>query len=217
MKTHRAPSLKKRIGGCKISLSGSRTEPPFSVGTYKLKNGNILVIDYDSNSENPRKWDNVGTIIWFTDYLSRNHINPDNKHEYRNLKEFSEYEGGFRDKIAREVDIREHGNINFKLGGRVTPESEAIIYVSIDKVRKLFGVKNVTQAIKNQVLSNFKSELDLYTQWANGEVYCYVLYDRTGGVINSVCGFYSIKDVLSDAGVNMSDIVGKANKRTIYE
>jgi hypothetical protein len=38
-------------------------------------------------------------------------------------------------------------------------------------------------------------ELETYTAWANGEVYCFTLYDEKGELEESCCGFYDLEAI----------------------
>lgn len=50
-----------------------------------------------------------------------------------------------------------------------------------------------------QAASYLAGELRIYTQWANGEVYCFACYDdRTGEYLDGCAGFYSTDDATSD-------------------
>lgn len=166
-----------------------------------------LEIRYDSDADSPREWDNLGYFIT----VERNNYSPDKEPsleyavkmtgEYTNscdehIAEIKKYlksgESSFSEHIIYIVPVSkyEHSGVSYSRGEKHGWDSGvAGFYIvtkeSAEKVgtpRKLFD-----KCIDN--------ELETYTQWANGEVYCYTLYDEGGDVADSCGGFYDINDI----------------------
>jgi hypothetical protein len=73
-----------------------------------------------------------------------------------------------------------------------------IIAISKDKIRKAFNVKRITKDIMASVKSCLKGEVETYSQYLNGEVYCYLIKDDSGDIVDSCGGFYSEEDAESE-------------------
>jgi hypothetical protein len=48
---------------------------------------------------------------------------------------------------------------------------------------------------KKKIEAIIDAELEDYTKWANGYVYCFLLYGKDGEVVDSCGGFYDINDI----------------------
>ena len=68
------------------------------------------------------------------------------------------------------------------------------IYVSRTKVREKFKVKRISPQLKAKILKQLENEIETYSQYLNGEVYCFVIEDEDGDVVDSCGGFYSEKE-----------------------
>jgi len=64
------------------------------------------------------------------------------------------------------------------------------IYVSKEKVRKEYEVKRITKKIRDRVIAVLKSEVKIYSQWLEGNVFGFVLKDAEDNEIDSCWGFY---------------------------
>lgn len=64
------------------------------------------------------------------------------------------------------------------------------IHVSLSKVREEYGVKRVTKKIREQAISMLEQEVEEYSQYLSGEIYGYVIEDKTGRLVDSCWGFY---------------------------
>ena len=130
-------------------------------------------IVYDPDAENPRNWDNLGTLA------IRNHFGDE------------EPTTPPKDSFWLPVYRYEHGCTLFNTTGFHCPWDSAqtgYIYVLDSKVREEFGVKRISPKLRARVIEILKSEVAVYSAWANGEVYgfeipelgesCYGFYDR---------------------------------------
>lgn len=177
-----------------------------------LKKQMIVTIEQDNSSKSPREWDNLGTFYtWETGYYS-----PD-KHEYTSGLEFLESILGeivykihekynntmdFMNEITERMDKKgyifypvskyEHGLVRYNLGCSSGWDSATIGVIFADKkeIYKEFNTKRITEKIRKKVFETFKSELEIYTKYANGEVYGYIIEDFSGEYIDSCFGFY---------------------------
>lgn len=180
--------------------------------------------DYFSYADSPREWDNLGTFYtWESRYNS-----PDKQNSYNDLQEFFEYhlgenvvdremkkaKGGLQflesmiqklnkiGIIAEVVSRFEHGNVCYSLGYSTGWDTGVIgiIFAEKEKIYAEYNVKKVTAKVKEKTLSVFAGELENYTDWVNGEVYCVEVADLNGEVIDCCGGCYGLDYVLGGGG-----------------
>lgn len=166
-----------------------------------------LKISYDTDAESPRRWDNLG--YFYT--LEGSHRSPDGNSSdiYQIMVETSgeamdtaEHEKLIKSRINKETDEKvlaiypviryEHGNVSYTLGiGKGFDVSNCGFYIVTDKTQKLLGTP------KKSFEKVIADELKTYSQWCNGEVYGFTLYDEDGNLDNSSWGYYDIEDIRS--------------------
>ena len=173
----------------------------------------IVTIDEDEWFESPREWDNLGTLYtWDEVYYS-----PD-RHNYSDVLEFlgeilgetlvekihNQYTdtNSFMDDISKRMDKLgyilypvskyDHSIVQYFLGVSSGWDTGTIgvIFAEKKKVCNWFNVKKVTQKVRENVIQNFESELELYTDYANGYgIYC-VEIEKFSGEQVEICGGY---------------------------
>ena len=62
-----------------------------------------------------------------------------------------------------------------------------MIYASRKDIRKVYG--RVTKDVLERFI-RFSAEVEEYSAWANGDCYCYSLYDNNGNFVDSIAGYY---------------------------
>jgi hypothetical protein len=65
-----------------------------------------------------------------------------------------------------------------------------IIYASKEEIAQEFGVKRFTKKKVAQFNSYLEAELEVYSQYLNGDIYGYELTDDDGDIVDSCYGFY---------------------------
>ncbi len=184
---------------------------PKTIGVKSLKSyrKNVsmprLVIGYDGDEITPRHNDNAG--YFFT--KEGVHKSPDgNTHElYRIMIETSDEakDSGEHIELMKTaakvagIDLvyifpiyrYEHGSVIYKRGtAHGFDYSNCGFYFITAEALKRSRLKSM-EAIKKAV----DAELKEYTQWVNGEVYQFMLYDEKGVEEDSSGGFYDIEDI----------------------
>ena len=173
----------------------------------------VVKIDDDEWYESPREWDNLGTLYtWDDGYFS-----PD-KHNFNSGLEFlgsiigeeliekihDKYNNNsdFFDDITKRLDKLgyilypvskyEHSSVKYFLGVSSGWDTGTIgvIFAEKKKICEWFNTKKVTQKIREKVVQSFESELELYTDYANGYgIYC-VEIEKFSGEQVEICGGY---------------------------
>lgn len=164
-----------------------------------------LVITYDGDTESPRKWDNLGYFITkqgkyrspdgndnhiYEAVIGTGEIAESQEDHIKLIKKTINAYGDEKVIAIYPVYRYEHGNVIYKLGtAQGFDISNCGFYIVTDKTQKLLGTP------KKSFEKVIKQELEEYTQWANGEVFSFTLYDDNGDLIDAVGGFYNIDHI----------------------
>lgn len=179
-----------------------------------------VVQEYDDYPESPRTfYDNDSTFITF----ESRHASPD-KCEFHSCSDWADANGfdmgtshhdliasmekkGF---IAIPVWRYEHSGVAYEADFENPFYDEwdsgmvGVIYISKKDALDMCGSKRMTAKAKEMVVQILKAEVDIYSFYANGEVYRYSLCDSNGDVIESLgCSFgeCKIEDIFKEFGV----------------
>ena len=172
-----------------------------------------LEVRYDSGSESPRGDSNIGVFVW----VGRNSIDPEpgtvykeavlyteiqatsTEHHIELMKKYLEADS---DGIVEIYPVHkyEHGNVVYGLGraSGFDYSNKGFYFVLKTYLKEILGTDTVEPREVEQIISD---ELEIYTKWANGEVYRYTLLDEQGEEEDSCGGFYdlaSMKEYLPD-------------------
>ena len=162
-----------------------------------------LVIQHDEFCESPRHDSNLGYFIT----QDSKHYSPDEHGEIQAImRETGEYASSQKEHIAEikklvskcvstvleiyPITKYEHGGVKYSLGtAHGFDNSNNGFYIITEKSQKETGV------LKKDFESCIENELELYNNWVNGEVYCFILYDKDGEVEDSCGGFYELEAI----------------------
>lgn len=165
-----------------------------------------LVIEHDDYTTSPRGWSNAGVFITKeSKYLSPDGTNND---FYQAMVDVSEYNNAqeHADAIKKQLETLghnvlyivpvsryEHGNVVYKRGVHNGWDSGVCgFYIITKKKWDVHVGGDFTEDHANKLIDG---ELEAYTNYANGEVYQFTLYDEHGEVVDSCGGFYDIEDI----------------------
>lgn len=177
----------------------------------------MLVVEQDDYPEEPREWDNIGTMLcWHRRYKLGD------KHDYASPRDFLEemvepyitedtdLEDVSNSKILsilRENDfiilpiyLLDHSGLSISVsdfGDRWDSGQVGWIYVSPEKIEKEYGAVNETT--KKAAQKGLKAEIEIYDSVLRGNVWYFTLYDiNIGEMINSIGGFIGDIDEIKD-------------------
>jgi hypothetical protein len=138
--------------------------------TYRLR------IVHDEDPQDPREWDNLGTMVcWHRRY----DLGDEQPSEYP-----GEYQDGLPPHVALPLYLYDHGGItmrttNFSCGwdsGQV-----GFIYVPIAKVKAEYGWKVLTAKRRAQIEQYLRNEVQTYDHYLTGNVYGFELEKQVAG------------------------------------
>jgi hypothetical protein len=167
---------------------------------------NKLRIFQSMNPENPREWDNFGTMAYkHRDYiLGDESINDpiewlEDKMGIPNTftqsnERLSELEKRFvKEYIALPLYLYDHSGITMRtypFDCRWDSGKVGYIYVSKEKVRSEFGWKVITAKRREQIEKYLRNEVKTFDQYITGDVYSFTVEDEDENVIDSCDGFF---------------------------
>ncbi len=108
---------------------------------------------------------------------------------------------------ARKVYMLDHSGIRFSVGDSdpfghlyMGWDSGCVgwIYTTRRQVKKIMGWSRITKARLEKIKEQLASEVNVYSQWSNGEVYGCVVTDADDDVIDGSWGFYSQEEALAE-------------------
>jgi hypothetical protein len=148
-----------------------------------------LEIVNDDDPISPREWDNLGAIL----YSSSRYVLGDKQVSLQEMREIEKD----KNNIVLPVYAYIHSGIALNTTGFSCPwdsGQSGIIYVSKEKIRNEFKVNRISPALKEKVINILRNEVDIYSQYASGEVYGYRILDENKDVVDSCYGFFSYKE-----------------------
>lgn len=161
---------------------------------FKLPNNRVLKVGQDECPLNPREdWDNLGNMICFHrryclgDYELSKEYEPN---DYYKLKER-------KDVVILPLYLYDHSGITMNTKGfscRWDSGQVGFIYVTHETIRKEFGVKRVTQELREKVKGYLEGEVEVYDQYITGDVYYFSIYQKE--TCNLGCEHEEIEDTI---------------------
>ncbi|MHB9130373.1 MAG: hypothetical protein ACYDBB_04680 [Armatimonadota bacterium] len=154
----------------------------------------IFEIIPDDTPENPRGWDNLGTMVcWHRRYALGD------PHDYHDPQEFTtQLHAG--NAIILPLFLFDHSGLTMRTDSARFHACDpagwdwgqvGYIYTMKVDVRKAYGVKHITRRLNACIQQVLQDEVETYSQYLHGEVYGFTLTDRlTGEVVDACWGFY---------------------------
>ena len=200
-----------------IDKKNKKTEDNTMNKIMNLKKQLIVTVDCDEWFESPRDdRDNLGTLYtWEDGYFSPDRQNFSDGLEFlvsiigEELIEkiYNQYNdtGSLMDDITKRLDKLgyilypvskyEHSGVIYSIGVSGGWHSGdtivGVIFAEKKKICEWFNTKKVTQKVREKVVQNFESELEIYTDYANGYgMYCVEIEEFSGEQVEIVGGYY---------------------------
>lgn len=172
--------------------------------------GYSIQIDQDTDAENPREWDNLGTFAFFHSRYELGDKNiPFHSDDFNSWAEVEEHiRKELKAVICLPVYMYDHGGLRFKVGSfqGLLPQGHAefdsgqvgFIYITAEKIRKEYSVKRITKKLLARVAGYLEGEIKTLDQWSAGDVYYYYI-ERNGKHVDSCHGFFGYDEAEKEA------------------
>ena len=160
-----------------------------------------LVIEYDDSAESPRNWSNLSILIIRNGlgdndkYLNRELENSQYKVDCAEdhlelMKEIVEEHLGSKVIYADFISKYEHSGVRYFVGQSSGWDYSNIgfVFVTEDSLEEI-------GCFKKQIEEIVKNEIELFSQWANGDVYRFTLYDDEGNEEDSMGSIYDLEEI----------------------
>lgn len=167
--------------------------------TYR---NHTITIGVDDLVENPREWDNFGTLAlknsgwadkdimdteeFFSLLLNDEEFRPYDReiqdYDYYSVDAEKAWRNIERKYVVLPVYKYEHGRVCYNTTGFSCPwdsGQNGYIYVSKADIRKEYGVKRITKKLEQQVIKRLDSEVETFSQAVSGGVYGFSI-EETG-------------------------------------
>lgn len=167
-----------------------------------------IEIRQDDNSNSPREWDNLGTMVCF-----HNRYRLGDKDHGYNFKDYNSWEELRKDIIKNEdalivlpLRLYDHSGISISTSTSYPFNDQwdsmmvGFIFISKDKVRKEYNKKLISKQLKERVIQYLIGEVKVYDQFLTGDIYGFMITDNeTEEEKDSCWGFYGYDECLEEA------------------
>jgi len=151
-----------------------------------------LVIEHDQDSESPREYENLGVFV--TSSSRYNSPDGEDNEEYRVMIDCADSSNAdeHAERIKAELEAKyvfpinkyEHSCVSYSIGTSSGFDNGVCGFYIV--------YEDISEKEAEEIINE---ELKTYTQWCNGEVYGFTLYDDNGEIEDSCWSFYDIEDI----------------------
>jgi hypothetical protein len=171
----------------------------------------LIEIFPDNDPDNPREWDNLGTMICFH---GRYDLGEKHGYDHNDYSGWEELEKTIVEDnnvgVILPLYLYDHSGLSIS----TTPfscvwDSGKIGFICVSKIKILeeFGGKIITKKLKEKVEGILKGEVETYNQYLQGDIYGYKISKVTTcdqghehkRVLDSVLGFYGQDECMEEA------------------
>jgi len=178
--------------------------------TYE-RNGLSVTIKYDIDPENPRDWDNLGTMI-FSNHsynLGDEQFDTDQFETWAELQKYLKKE---RDAaVVLPVSLYNHSGVSLSVGEINNWDSGQVgfIYVTQEDIDREYSNTDLTNVAKLHYAETcLRQEVETYSQYLEGDIYGYTVTNPiTDEEIDSCWGLYGIEYAREEANVVADEFI----------
>lgn len=162
--------------------------------------GYIIEIFPDNSPENPREWDNLGTMICKHRRYSLGDVQAENTGAYSSWDEYFEYEieKKIRYKIiSYPLYLLDHSGLRMNIEGFNDCDPHGwdwgqvgFIYCTYEDMRNWFGVKKITKKHVLKAKEILRNEVYIYDCFLINDVAGFQIFDVNECMIESTYGYY---------------------------
>jgi hypothetical protein len=170
-------------------------------------NGFTIRIEPDENPEDPREWDNLGTMVCGHRRYNLGDEQIDG-HVFRHIEcntwadVLKVIQMDENPAVVLPIYMLDHSGLRFSTGDLLGLDpfrhfyygmdsgQVGFIFISREKVKEEFGWKRLTPKRIEKLAGYLKAEVETYDQYHSGDVYGYIIEDSDGNEVDSCWGFY---------------------------
>jgi len=148
-------------------------------------------VEQDNDPENPREWDNLGTMACFHSRYRLGDKHDLSVVEAQDMAESDNY-------ISLPLYLYDHSALTMNVTGFSCPWDSGqvgLIFVSKARIREEYGWVRLTKERVQQIKSCLRSEVETFDRYLRGDVYGFTVYDDDGNHVDSCWGFYGYDEV----------------------
>lgn len=146
----------------------------------------------DEDPENPRQWDNMGTMFCLHD---RYNLGDEHDLDSEQILEMV----ARKDVFSLPLYLYDHSGITMSTSDAGWPfncrwDTGMVGYICVTKeaVRKEYQCERISAKRRVQALALLKSEVETYDQYLRGDVWGYVVEDEDGEHVDSCGGYFGL-------------------------
>ncbi len=179
----------------------------YAVDTKKIGKYQIDIFS-DDDPENPRNWDNMGSMICF-----HKRYNLGDKHNFETALEAIKFLKNKRSRhIVLPLFLYDHSGIRMNTTGFSCPwDSGQVgwIYVTREKVRTEFGCKRISPKMLERVKNYLLNEVEIYDQYLIGDVYGFCITDtEINKEVDTCWGYFGKNECMDEAEHIVNHMIG---------
>lgn len=155
-----------------------------------------ITIHYDTDSESPRKWENMGVMVAF----HKRYNLGDDGHGFNSAdyNSWDELENAILKKFGKNsvilpVYMMDHSGLSVSTVPYSCPWDSGqigFIVAEASRIRECYCVKRVTKDVRERAARSLKAEVEVYSNFISGNVYGMEMDLEDGSETESVYGFY---------------------------
>ena len=165
---------------------------------FTLGNKKLIIVQSECN-ESPREWDNLGTFI--SSCGNGDNTNFNFEGNYNSRQDFieqgeEEIRKHFKDvAVVMAVHKYSHSGVGYSTSNsypyncRWDSGTVGFIFATKKDIRENWGIKRVTQKYIEHTEKILSSEIDTFSQWANGDIVGFRI-EKDGEETDSCYGFF---------------------------
>ena len=179
----------------------------------------VIKIFIDDDPENPRQWDNLGTIFYAHGRYELGDKNlKEEPEEFNNWQEVENYLiKTYKPEVILPLYLYDHSGLRLKIGsfqgllpqGHAEFDSGQIGYILVGK--KKMKEEKLTKEKAEEYL---RQEIETFDDYLSGNVYGYAAETKNGEQIGSCWGYFGEKDyAISEAKSEIDSFVEEQRKK----
>jgi hypothetical protein len=183
--------------------------------------GLTIRIAPDDDPTSPRDWDNLGTMVCFH---SRHNLGD--RHSYR-TSDFDERtirqvltDDGEEPAVVLPLYLFDHSGISMRTDATAFRAFDSagwdwgcvgFVYVSKAKVRAEYACQRISKKTLEKATQVLVSEVETYDDFIQGNVYGYIVGDKSDDHLDSCWGYYGLDDCIAEAKLSADYIADERN------